>query len=208
MYTLPVREFFVSPLLRRSCKAARLVTARSSMCSGISLPSSSVTASVYRCIPTFRTRSTVVPGSRSSFPAGVDQTLSVFIRRVIILEPFCISTLKLRFISPAHVRYTCTLSSASTAATESSQSAMAVRADSTTTSLMPAMLDLPMLLLWSMTISKCSPLLRSSTLLSSSPSLRKPANCFPFLRVSCFPLSYVTVNLPSEMENFSTWEYF
>ncbi|KAG1373164.1 hypothetical protein G6F60_015574 [Rhizopus arrhizus] len=54
-----------------------------------------------------------------------------------------------------------TLSSASTAATESSQSMMVVSAASTNTSLTPAASVLPMALARSIWISKCSPLFLS-----------------------------------------------
>ena len=55
------------------------------------------------------------------------------------------------FIRPSQLRYTATLSSASTAATESSQSWIVVSAASTMTSLSPARCRLPMALLGSIT---------------------------------------------------------
>mmetsp|Transcript_7588 Transcript_7588/g.12264 ORF Transcript_7588/g.12264 Transcript_7588/m.12264 type:complete len:219 (+) Transcript_7588:2604-3260(+) len=141
MYILPVREFFSCFAVPfRSWRAASVVTMASTSPSGTSLSvATNLTASVYIWIPTFRTSRTTRPGITRGAPVATDvNLLSGFSFRTISFPPLVNFSASVPFMSPFQFRYTTDLSAASTAATESSQSAIAVIADSSMISLTPA----------------------------------------------------------------------
>ncbi|MCY1556987.1 hypothetical protein D9M68_937920 [compost metagenome] len=88
------------------------------------------------------------------------------------------------------------MSSASTAATESSQSMMVVSAASISTSFTPAASVLPMLCSRSIWISKCRPLFFSSTALGAAASPWKARNWAAFFRPLSEPLARRTTRFP------------
>ena len=96
--------------------------------------------------------------------------------RVVCLPFFSKLSVRSPFIKPNQLRYTSTFSSASTAATESSQSWMVVTAASIKTSLMPAGSSLPTWLDGSIWISACKPLFFSKIPVGFAASPRKPTN--------------------------------
>ena len=150
--------------------AIRLVKIASWMPSYTSLPSASTIASlVIRC-PTLRTNSRLRPGRVSSPPSGLVKVRSWLRTRVKLVSPLLTSSDRSPLFSPSQLRYPSTLSSASTAATESSKSWIVVIADSSTTSLMPALSVEPTGDSGSIRISMCRPLLTSSTDQSGEPS--------------------------------------
>mmetsp|Transcript_4772 Transcript_4772/g.8484 ORF Transcript_4772/g.8484 Transcript_4772/m.8484 type:complete len:215 (-) Transcript_4772:827-1471(-) len=148
-YTEPVRELRWAPSgFLRSCIAAATVISASTRPSGTSRPvSAKRTASVSKCIPTLRTKSTTRPG-RTFLPPDLGHTnvLSGLSLRTRSLPPLENFSSRVPFMRPVQLLYTLALSKASTAATESSQSAIAVIADSITMSLMPAAWVAPMVL--------------------------------------------------------------
>jgi len=91
-------------------------------------------------------------------PSGVVYSRSAFRRRVNVLPPFDTSSTSVPCISPSQLRYNCTLSSASTAATESSQSMIVLTAASSTTSFTFATSARPIGVEPSIWISRWSPL--------------------------------------------------
>ncbi|SKW00551.1 Uncharacterised protein [Mycobacteroides abscessus subsp. abscessus] len=119
-----------------------------------------------------RTNSRLRPGSVSSpLPSGVVKTRSSLSTRVNVLPPLDTSSDRSPLLRPNQFRYPSTLSSASTAATESSKSMIVVIADSSTTSLMPALSVEPMGESGSISTSICRPWLISSTDHWGLPSL-------------------------------------
>ena len=82
--------------------------------------------------------------------------------RVKVLPFLVTSSVKVPVIKPNQLRYTKVLSSPSTAATESSQSIIEVKAASIIISLMPAGSWLPIGVVLSMIISKCKPLCKNN----------------------------------------------
>mmetsp|Transcript_10432 Transcript_10432/g.31346 ORF Transcript_10432/g.31346 Transcript_10432/m.31346 type:complete len:286 (+) Transcript_10432:1041-1898(+) len=125
--------------LARSNVAALAETKRSTKASGTASPPGSRTISVCICMPTLRHMSTARPGRVSRPPptAALSKARSCLSRRCTVRPDFSNVAVRPPRMSPAHVRYTFTLSSASTAATLSSKSQMAVKALSRTTSLKP-----------------------------------------------------------------------
>ena len=134
------------------------VTMASSMPSGISAPSLSRTASVNMWWPTLRISIRLRPGSTSAPPSGAVNWRSAESLRSSDLPPLLKVADRLPSISPSQLRYTSTLSSASTAATLSSQSMIVLMADSSTTSATPAGSPEPIGCDRSITTSMCKPL--------------------------------------------------
>ena len=144
----------VSPLFKRSCIPHIVVTTASINVSGIGSPWT-VTISVEICIPTFRTsrsdRLLIFPW----FPLANVIAVSGVNFRVTVSVPFAKLVSRVPFIRPSQLLYAKTLSSASTVATESSQSIIVLTADSTITSAMFAGSAEPISCSGSITISIC-----------------------------------------------------
>ena len=122
IYIEPVREFLSSLLPCRSCSAQKVVKSPSINPSGISSLAALRMAGLVMRWPTLRTNSRLRPGRLSVLPSGAVKQRSGFSRRVSVSPPFLKVSVRSPFIRPSQLRYTTTLSSASTAATESSQS--------------------------------------------------------------------------------------
>ena len=119
---LLVFEFLYRPFPIMSCIAIHTVKKASIIPSGTSLPSLSLIAGFVIKCPTFLTRRRLLPGSRIIFPFFKRYFRSGFNSLVINLPFLSKDLFKLPFINPSQFLYTTILSSASTAATESSQS--------------------------------------------------------------------------------------
>mmetsp|Transcript_84310 Transcript_84310/g.272540 ORF Transcript_84310/g.272540 Transcript_84310/m.272540 type:complete len:235 (+) Transcript_84310:377-1081(+) len=81
MYTEPTRLFTMLPVLRRSCRAAAVVTRQSTNPSGTIRPSAVTTMSVNMWWPTLRTRATERPGRDFASPFSSRNQMSWFGRR-------------------------------------------------------------------------------------------------------------------------------
>ena len=179
IYIEPLREFDSSFLPFKSFKDNSGVIKPSIKPSKISswpLPKSTKIAGFCIKWPTLRINSSERPGKISAPPSGVVYSRSGFCLRVRVLPPFSKVSCKSPFIKPNQLRYTSTFSSASTAAIESSQSWMAVIADSSNTSLMLAGSSLPTGWLPSIWISACRLLFFNKIPVGLSASPTKPAN--------------------------------
>ncbi|HIG36951.1 MAG TPA: DUF4040 domain-containing protein [Oceanospirillaceae bacterium] len=134
----PVRLLPLALAPRMSCKAHKLVSRPSIMPSGTSSPWALSMALLVIKWPTFRTNNKLRPCRLKSLPWGSWYWRSALSVRVMVL-PFLLSSMaKSPFMSPSQLRYTITLSSASTAVTESSQSIIVDTAASIMMSLTPA----------------------------------------------------------------------
>ena len=190
---LPLREL---PRRSRSRLAISVVTTASMTPSGISLPSPHRIAGLVIRWPTLRTKSSARPCSLTGLPSAPVYSRSAFRRRVIGLPPFSKVSSSVPFIRPSQLRYTTTLSSASTAATESSQSMMVDSAASISRSFTPAASVLPMAPLRSICTSMCRPLFFSSTALGAAASPWKPTNFSACCRPVVEPFCSFTTSLP------------
>ena len=158
IYIEPVREFDNSLLPLISFRLRSGVIKASMMPSKISSgPAPTSTKIAGFCIkwPTLRINSSARPGRTSEPPSGVVYSRSGFCLRVRTLPFFSKVSSKSPFIRPNQLRYAAAFSSASTAAIESSQSWIALMADSTNKSLIAAGSSLPIGLLASIWISTC-----------------------------------------------------
>ena len=137
----------------------RVVTTASIKVSCTPSPSM-VIMSVVRCMPTFRTRRSdrllIVPCS----PLARVIAESGFNFLIMVCDPFTKLVSRVPFIKPSQLAYAVTLSSASTVATESSQSMIVLTADSTITSAIFAESVEPIWSFASIIISMCKLFLR------------------------------------------------
>ncbi|MNF93043.1 hypothetical protein D3C84_757030 [compost metagenome] len=102
------------PRRLRSCMAARLVTTASKIPSGISRPSLSSKAGVVIRCPTLRTSINERPANVRDYPSARDHWRSGLRWRITDCPCFCRVSQRSPFISPNQLRYTTTLSAAST----------------------------------------------------------------------------------------------
>ena len=145
--------------------------------------------------PTLRTSMSDVP-ERLVAPSCDVSCRSSAIRRVKVEPSFVTSSVRVERWRPSQFRYASALSSASTHATESSQSMMTVMADSSRTSAMPAESVAPTECSRSMTMCTCR-LLWATTMPEGASAMPVQPTTGVVALISCPSLSVTIRVLPS-----------